>query len=68
MGPVGEPMHVAPGEPIKRSTGTVIYAPPATRPPMSPAAAIYDFEPCPLKDFVLVAPRPDVPAVLELAS
>jgi hypothetical protein len=47
---------------------TVMYAPPATRPPVSPAAAIYDLNCDPLKDFALVAPCPDVSEVLELAS
>jgi hypothetical protein len=46
-------MRVALGEPIKPGQ------------PLSPAATIYDD---PLMDFVLAAPRPDVPACLELAS
>jgi hypothetical protein len=48
-----EPVGVALGEPIKPGQ------------PLSSVATVYDDPPM---DFVLVAPRPEVPAVLELAS
>jgi hypothetical protein len=52
-GPVGEPLRVALGKPNKPGQ------------PLLPAVTIYDGPPM---DFVLVAPGPEVPAVLELAS